>query len=126
MSTARCSLDPLLRLAPSYPTCVPLSHDDRSVRLSRIAGRCLLMTTLSGSCDFGCLISMRDKERMLGRKAATEAAIVAASKRRIEIVGVRRPAYDAAFRARVVEASLALGMRARDLARRQDIYVSLI
>ena len=69
---------------------------------------------------------MSDNENTLATEAATEAATVAASEHRIEIVGERRPAYDAAFRARVVEASWAPGMRARDLARRHDIHVSLI
>jgi transposase len=63
---------------------------------------------------------------MPATEAATEAAIVAASAHRIEIVGERRPAYDAAFRARIIEASLAPGVRAQDLARRHDIHVSLI
>ncbi len=59
---------------------------------------------------------------MLGSVAAT----VAASEARIEIVGERRRAHDAAFRARVVEECLAPDARMRDLARRHGICTSLI
>jgi transposase len=55
-----------------------------------------------------------------------EAAAVAASASRIEIVTERRPAYSADFRARVVEESLVPGVRALDLAVRHGIHVSLI
>jgi transposase len=54
------------------------------------------------------------------------AATVAASEQRIEIVGDRRRAHDAAFRAQVVEASLLPGSCVRELARRHGICVSLI
>ncbi len=54
------------------------------------------------------------------------AATVAASESRIEIVGERRRAYDAGFRAQLVQASLAPGVRIRDLARRHGVCVSLI
>ena len=54
------------------------------------------------------------------------AATVATSEPRIEIVTERRPAYSAAFRARVVAESSAPGCRAPDLARRYGIHVSLI
>lgn len=54
------------------------------------------------------------------------AATVAASEPRIEIVSERRRAHDAAFRARMVEASRQPGTCARDLARRHGICVSLI
>jgi hypothetical protein len=63
-----------------------------------------------------------DKERIL----ATEAATVAGSEPRIEIVTERRPAYSAAFRARVVAEASVPGIRAPDLARRYGIHVSLI
>ena len=54
------------------------------------------------------------------------AATVAASESRIEIVGERRRAYDAGFRAQLAQASLAPGVRIRDLARRHGVCVSLI
>ncbi len=54
------------------------------------------------------------------------AATVAASESRIEIVGERRRAYDGGFRAQLVQASLAPGVRIRDLARRHGVCVSLI
>jgi len=54
------------------------------------------------------------------------AATVADSESRIEIVGERRRAYDAGFRAQLVQASLAPGVRIRDLARRHGVCVSLI
>lgn len=54
------------------------------------------------------------------------AATVAASEPRIEIVGERRRAHDASFRARVVERSLVPGTRVQDLARRHGICKSLI
>jgi len=59
---------------------------------------------------------------MLGSVAAT----VAASEARIEIVGERRRAHDAEFRARVVEECSVPGARMRDLARRHGICTSLI
>lgn len=54
------------------------------------------------------------------------AATVAASEQRVEIVGERRRAYDAAFRARVVAQSLVLGVSVQDLAQRHGICKSLI
>ena len=57
---------------------------------------------------------------------STEAATVAASEIRIEIVGERRRVHDAAFRARVVEECCVPGARMRDLARRHGICTSLI
>src|SRR3954452_10678261 len=54
------------------------------------------------------------------------AATVAASERPIEIVGERRRAYDAEFRARLVAASRAPGACVRDLAKRHGVCVSLI
>ena len=54
------------------------------------------------------------------------AATVAASEQRVEIVGERRRAYDAAFRARVVAQSLVLGASVQDLAQRHGICKSLI
>jgi len=48
--------------------------------------------------------------------AATVAAIDAASMQRIEIVGERRRAHDAAFRARVVAECMVLGTRVQELA----------
>ena len=57
---------------------------------------------------------------------ASEAATVAATEARIEIVGERRRVHDAAFRARMVEECLAPGARVQDLARRHGIYTSLI
>jgi transposase-like protein len=65
---------------------------------------------------------MENAERVSTTEAATEAASVS----RIEIVTERRPADSAAFRARVVEASLAPGVRAPDLALQHGIHVSLI
>jgi len=61
-----------------------------------------------------------------GSVLASEAATVAATAARIEIVGERRRVHDAAFRARVVEDCLAPGARIRDLARRHGICTSLI
>jgi transposase-like protein len=69
---------------------------------------------------------MENAERVSIAEAATEAATEAASVSRIEIVTERRPAYSAAFRSRVVEASLVPGARARDLALQHGIHVSLI
>jgi transposase len=69
---------------------------------------------------------MANAERVLVAEAATVAATEAASAARIEIVTERRPAYSAAFRARMVEESLMPGVRAPDLARRHGIHVSLI
>jgi len=54
------------------------------------------------------------------------AATVAASELRVEIVGDRRRAYDAAFRARVVAESLQPGVRAAELAQRHGICKSLV
>lgn len=54
------------------------------------------------------------------------AATVAASGPRIEIVGERRRAHEAEFRARLVEASWLPGVRVQDLARRHGICASLI
>lgn len=62
----------------------------------------------------------------MGSIVHTEAATVAASEARIEIVGERRRAHDAAFRARVVEECSVPGVRMRDLARRHGICTSLI
>jgi transposase len=67
-----------------------------------------------------------DSERLSATEAATVAASVATSEPRIEIVTERRPAYSAAFRARVVAESSGPGVRAPDLARRHGIHVSLI
>jgi len=64
---------------------------------------------------------MRDSSTL-----AIEAATVAASEARIEIVGERRRVHDAAFRARVVEEALVPGARMRDLARRHGLCISLI
>jgi hypothetical protein len=50
-----------------------------------------------------------DSERISATEAATVAATVATSEPRIEIVTERRPAYSAAFRARVVAESSAPG-----------------
>ena len=58
--------------------------------------------------------------------AATLAATNAASLPRIEIVEERRRVHDAAFRSRVVAASLAPGARVEELARRFGICTSLI
>ena len=55
-----------------------------------------------------------------------EAATVAATEVRIEIVGERRRAHGAEFRARVVAECLVPGARMRDLARRHGICTSLI
>ena len=54
------------------------------------------------------------------------ATTVAASQPRIEIVGERRRAHDAAFRARMVAASQQPDICVRDLARRHGICPSLI
>ena len=61
-----------------------------------------------------------------GSMLAFEAATVAATEARIEIVGERRRVHDAAFRARVVAECLAPGTRVRDLARRHGLCTSLI
>ena len=61
-----------------------------------------------------------------GSMLASEAATVAATEARIEIVGERRRVHDAAFRARVVAECLAPGTRVRDLARRHGLCTSLI
>src|SRR3954453_23737828 len=54
------------------------------------------------------------------------AATVAATEARSEIGGERRRAYDAEFRARVVDASLLPGARVRELAQQYGVCVSLI
>ncbi len=54
------------------------------------------------------------------------AATVAAPVQRIEIVGDRRRAHDAAYRARLVTESLVLGKRLQDSARRHGVCASLI
>ncbi len=61
-----------------------------------------------------------------GSMLSDEAATVAATEARIEIVGERRRAHGAEFRARVVAECLAPGARMRDLARRHGICTSLI
>jgi transposase len=61
-----------------------------------------------------------------GSMLASEAATVAATAARVEIVGERRRVHDAAFRARVVAEALAPGARMRDLARRHGLCTSLI
>ena len=61
-----------------------------------------------------------------GGMLASEAATVAATEARIEIVGERRRVHDAAFRARVVEECLAPGAQVQDLARRHGLCTSLI
>lgn len=58
--------------------------------------------------------------------AATVAATDAASTQRIEIVGERRRAHDAAFRACVMSESMVPGARVQELARRHGICSSLI
>jgi transposase len=60
------------------------------------------------------------------RVAVTVAATDAASMQRIEIVGERRRAHDAAFRARVVAECMVPGTRVQELARRHGICTSLI
>ncbi len=54
------------------------------------------------------------------------AATVAASELRVEVVGERRRAHDAAFRAQVVAESFLPGVRATELAERHGICKSLI
>jgi len=54
------------------------------------------------------------------------AATVAASELRVEIVGERRRAYDAAFRSRVVMESFLPGVCAAELAQRHGICKSLV
>ncbi len=61
-----------------------------------------------------------------GGMLAFEAAPVAATGARIEIVGERRRVHDAAFRARVVAEASVPGARMRDLARRHGLCTSLI
>ena len=61
-----------------------------------------------------------------GGMLASEAATVAATEARIEIVGERRRVHDAAFRARVVAEASVPGARMRDLARRHGLCTSLI
>ena len=58
--------------------------------------------------------------------AATVAATAAVPVQRIEIVGDRRRAHDAAFRTRMAAESLKPGVRVQDLARRHDVCSSLI
>ena len=62
----------------------------------------------------------------IGDEAASVAATDAASMQRIEIVGERRRAHDAAFRARVVAECMVPGTRVQELARRHGICTSLI
>lgn len=69
---------------------------------------------------------MEKVEDEIASVAATVAATEAASMQRIEIVGERRRAHDAAFRARMVAAALVPGTRVRDLARQHGICASLI
>ena len=69
---------------------------------------------------------MGERECRLAGVAATVAATDASAGPRIEIVGERRRAHDATFRARVVAESLVPGVRVRELARRHDICTSLI
>ena len=59
-------------------------------------------------------------------EAATLAATVAAAMPRIEIVGERRRAHSAEFRAAMVQQSLEPGIRIQELARRNGICASLI
>ena len=59
-------------------------------------------------------------------EAATLAATVAAPIHRSEIVGDRRRAHSAEFRAEIVAQSLVPGIRIHDLARRSGICASLI
>jgi transposase len=59
-------------------------------------------------------------------EAATVAATEGAAIPRIEIVGDRRRAHDAAFRARVVSESMAAGARVQEVAARHGICPSLI
>ena len=59
-------------------------------------------------------------------EAATLAATVAALMPRIEIVGDRRRAHSAEFRAAMVQQSLKPGIRIQELARRNGICASLI
>jgi transposase len=59
-------------------------------------------------------------------EAATVAATMAATTQRIEIVGERRRAHDAAFRARVLTEAMASGARVQEVARRHGICASLI
>jgi hypothetical protein len=58
--------------------------------------------------------------------AAVLAATVAAPMHRIEIIGERRLAHAAEFRAEMVAQSLVPGIRIQDLARRNGICASLI
>jgi transposase len=59
-------------------------------------------------------------------EAATVAATDGEASPRIEIVGERRRAHDAGFRARVVAESVQPGARIQDVARRHGICPSLI
>lgn len=59
-------------------------------------------------------------------EAATVAATDGEARPRIEIVGERRRAHDAGFRARVVAESVQPGTRIQDVARRHGICPSLI
>ena len=69
---------------------------------------------------------MAKVEDNLAGVAATLAATDAELSPRIEIVGERRRAHDAEFRARVVAASMSPGARIQELARRHGICASLI
>jgi transposase len=71
-------------------------------------------------------LCMDEIEENLSHVAATVATPRAASEPRIEIVGERRRAHDAAFRARMVAEALKPGVRVRELARGNDICASLI
>ena len=59
-------------------------------------------------------------------EAANVAATVAASVQRIEIVGERRRAHDAGFRARILAEAQGPGARVQDVARRHAICSSVI
>lgn len=59
-------------------------------------------------------------------ESGDEAATVAASVQRIEIVGERRRTHDAAFRSRVVAEAMTPGARVQEVARRHQLCSSLI
>jgi transposase len=64
---------------------------------------------------------------MIGKdEAASVAATEAAPVQRIEIVGERRRAHDAGFRAHIVAEAQAPGARVQDVARRHGICSSLV
>ncbi len=69
---------------------------------------------------------MDDIEHEAAGVAATLAVTNAASLPRIEIVEERRRVHDAAFRARVMAASLIPGARVEELAQRHGICTSLV